>query len=147
MFDLESSITAWRRQMHAAGVTNPELLDELEAHLRDDIEQQAQAGIAAPQAFAEAARRMGAGPDIHREFQSMKLDELMKQKLRSALYIIAGLAIGTGLILPVVAKWSAHGRFPSSEAVLFAIGVAFVICSLIRTARGILNALRNRPGA
>jgi len=40
MFDLEQSISDWRRQMLAAGIWTPVPLDELETHLRTDIGQQ-----------------------------------------------------------------------------------------------------------
>ena len=36
MFNLEESIVAWRGQMISAGVKNPEILRELESHLRED---------------------------------------------------------------------------------------------------------------
>jgi len=40
MFNLESAISEWRRQMLAAGIQSPVPLDELEAHLRDELEHQ-----------------------------------------------------------------------------------------------------------
>jgi hypothetical protein len=39
MFNLEEAILEWRRQMLIAGITSPIPLDELEIHLRDDLEQ------------------------------------------------------------------------------------------------------------
>ena len=38
MFDLEQSITNWRKQMLAAGIKSPVPLEELEIHLREEIE-------------------------------------------------------------------------------------------------------------
>jgi hypothetical protein len=38
MFELEQAITGWRRQMLAAGIKTPVPLEELEIHLRDEIE-------------------------------------------------------------------------------------------------------------
>ena len=40
MFDLEKSIKDWRWQMFAAGIETPVPLEELEIHLRDEIERQ-----------------------------------------------------------------------------------------------------------
>ena len=40
MFDLEQSIAEWRRQMLAAGIKTPVPLEELETHLREEIERQ-----------------------------------------------------------------------------------------------------------
>ena len=44
MFDIEKSIADWRRQMLAAGIKTPAPLDELESHLRDEIEHQMNSG-------------------------------------------------------------------------------------------------------
>jgi len=38
MFNLEQAILDWRRQMAASGIKAPDVLDELESHLRDDVE-------------------------------------------------------------------------------------------------------------
>ena len=53
MFDLEQSIAEWRQQMIAAGINSTEALDEMECHLREDVERQAQSGASeeAPQAL------------------------------------------------------------------------------------------------
>ena len=45
MPDLEKSIAEWRRQMLAAGIKTPVPLEELEIHLREEIEQQMKSGI------------------------------------------------------------------------------------------------------
>ena len=45
MFDLEKAIADWRRQMLAAGIKTPVPLEELESHLREEIEQQMKSGL------------------------------------------------------------------------------------------------------
>jgi hypothetical protein len=45
MFDLEKSIAEWRTQMLAAGIKTPVPMEELEIHLREEIEQQMAADI------------------------------------------------------------------------------------------------------
>ncbi|MGO8763935.1 MAG: hypothetical protein ACLQSR_02225 [Limisphaerales bacterium] len=40
MFNIEEAIAEWRRQMLAAGIEAPVPLEELENHLREEIEQQ-----------------------------------------------------------------------------------------------------------
>jgi hypothetical protein len=45
MFSLEQSIAEWRTQMLAAGIKTPTLLEELENHLRDEIERQAKLNL------------------------------------------------------------------------------------------------------
>jgi len=59
MFNLDQSIAEWRRQVIAAGIKTPAPMEELESHLRDDIEQQMQAGLSQQQAFAIAVQRIG----------------------------------------------------------------------------------------
>ena len=40
MFNLNQAIEGWRREMLAAGIKTPVPLDELESHLREDVEHQ-----------------------------------------------------------------------------------------------------------
>jgi hypothetical protein len=68
MFNLEQSITAWRQQMLAAGIKIPAPLEELESHLRDDVEQQIRSGLSAQQAFEAAAKRLGQANPLSKEF-------------------------------------------------------------------------------
>jgi hypothetical protein len=69
MPNLDEKIAEWRRQMTAAGVKNPVLLDELESHLREDVEQQVLSGAQAQQAFEAAVRRMGRADALKAEFE------------------------------------------------------------------------------
>ena len=59
MFDLENAIADWRRQMLAAGIQTPVPLEELEGHLREEIEQRMKSGLTAPQAFVSAVQQIG----------------------------------------------------------------------------------------
>lgn len=68
MFDLEQSIAEWRRQMLAAGIQTPVPLQELEIHLRENIEQQMQSGTNEQQAFAIAALQIGQADVLKTEF-------------------------------------------------------------------------------
>jgi hypothetical protein len=40
MFNLEQEIAVWRQKMAAGGLKPMEVLDELESHLREEIEHQ-----------------------------------------------------------------------------------------------------------
>src|SRR5258708_6120674 len=68
MFNLDQSIAEWRRQMLAAGVKTPNVLDELESHLRDDIEQQMRLGAGGQEAFERAVQRIGQPVALRHEF-------------------------------------------------------------------------------
>ena len=69
MFNLDSAITDWRRQMLAAGLKSPVPLDELEGHLRDDIQEQMRSGIEAQQAFEAAIEQVGQACALKAEFE------------------------------------------------------------------------------
>jgi hypothetical protein len=68
MRDLDQAVSEWRRQMTAAGVSNPEVLDELESHLREDVEQQMRSGSNVQEAFDTAVERMGQASSLQVEF-------------------------------------------------------------------------------
>jgi hypothetical protein len=147
MFDLEQAACEWRRQMRSAGFKSPELLDELECHLRDDVEHHMDEGASPQQAFEEAVRRMGQGSSLRREFQITHLTDPMKQKLRTLLIAIALLAVGAGLILPAIAQWRAHASLATSEITALITGTAIVAASLILGALGLIEMLKKQSGA
>lgn len=68
MFDLNQALTEWRQQMSASGLTDPVVLDELESHLRDDVEEQMRGGTPADQALIAAIERLGRPAALRREF-------------------------------------------------------------------------------
>jgi hypothetical protein len=72
MFDLEKEISEWRGQMSRARLS-PAAIDELEAHLRDDIQQQIRSGVEIETAFDTAVRRVGQAGALRAEFA--KADE------------------------------------------------------------------------
>ncbi|HSY19434.1 MAG TPA: hypothetical protein VK815_13920 [Candidatus Acidoferrales bacterium] len=85
MFNLEASITNWRREMFAAGLNDSSALDELESHLRDDIEQQTRAGRSVENAFTLATRQIGRAAPLKTEFA--KTGETLWEQIRHILFI------------------------------------------------------------
>ena len=82
MFDLEPSIADWRRQMLAAGIKTPVPLEELEIHLREDIEQQTKSGTNVPLAFEIAVQQIGKANMLKNEFEKVdgtKVARTLKQ--------------------------------------------------------------------
>jgi len=69
MFDLDQAIAEWRRQMLAAGIKTPAPLEELESHLREDVEQGMRSGLIAEAAFETAVQRMGQTDALKAEFK------------------------------------------------------------------------------
>lgn len=68
MPNLEEKIAEWRRKMAAEGIRSPSVLDELESHLREDIECGMKAGFSDTKAFEAATRRMGQSSLLKAEF-------------------------------------------------------------------------------
>ena len=82
MFDLNQAIIEWRQQMSAGGIKNRLALDELESHLRDDVEQQMRSGSIASQAFEGAVQRIGQASLVGGEFEKVfGTTKVMKQAI------------------------------------------------------------------
>src|SRR6185503_18535296 len=71
MFNLEQSISEWRGQMLSAGVRNPEIVDELESHLREDWARRVQSGESEEQAFEGAVQGVGQASLLKHEFTKL----------------------------------------------------------------------------
>jgi hypothetical protein len=72
MFNLEDAISQWRRQMMAAGIKQTSALDELEEHLRCDVERQTCSGLVDEVAFSDAVARIGAATPVREEFKKVR---------------------------------------------------------------------------
>jgi hypothetical protein len=68
MFNLEQAITEWRRQMLVAGIKSTATLEELENHLREEIEQQMKSGMTGHVAFHSARQTIGQANLLKKEF-------------------------------------------------------------------------------
>src|ERR1043165_8737940 len=77
MFDLEREIQRWRREMLADGLSGLEL-DELEDHLRSDLEEQRRSGVATRDSFAIAVERIGRGGQLNTQFEFANASALAK---------------------------------------------------------------------
>src|SRR6266446_3241807 len=95
MFNLDHAIADWRRQMLAAGIKSPEILDELESHLRDDFDQQLQSALTEHQAFAAAVRRIGQASVLGPEFSKLATPSaaLKRKILRLFCFVMAPLML------------------------------------------------------
>src|ERR1700722_18784519 len=82
MFNLEQSIAGWRRQMLAAGIKTPVPLEELESHLREEIEAQIQSGMAERDAFERAVKQIGKAEKLRTEFGSTNLLDWLSEKFK-----------------------------------------------------------------
>ena len=135
MFDLEQSIADWRKQMLAAGIKTPVPLDELEIHLREEIEQQIKSGLNAQQAFAAAVQQIGQANRLKREFK--KVERTLMKKIMIILLGIFGILFGPGIILPALAKHRALGVWNSDIIMPIVWGTLILLAGLAATAYGV----------
>ncbi len=106
MFNLETAIAEWRRQMRAAGIKSPVLLEELENHLREEIETQMHSGFTAESAFTLAVGRIGDAARLREEFEKAA-DPLKARKRKRARKLIVAEALFMSLIfMPGVFAYS-----------------------------------------
>jgi hypothetical protein len=90
MFNLEQAIVDWRRQMLAAGIKTPVPLEELESHLREEIEMQSKSGLSALDAFNLAVQKIGQAHVVQNEFKKVEAtkEECDCKRLQILLVII-----------------------------------------------------------
>lgn len=96
--NLEEYISSWRQQMLASGVKTPVPLEELENHLRDDIERQMQSGSNAEKAFESAAQKIGQAYVLQTEFAKVGgVEKSSRWERWLAVFISAGAVIPLGI--------------------------------------------------
>src|ERR1700761_5471759 len=82
MFNLEQSIANWRKEMLAAGIKAPVPLEELESHLREEIERQIKLGMDTQQAFQLTVSQIGQAKELKLEFAKERpLKRLLETEL------------------------------------------------------------------
>src|ERR1051326_8478590 len=79
MFNLEKAISDWRRQLAASGITSSDILDQLQTHLRDELDKQMGAGLSQQRAFELALEQIGQIVAISAEFSKVAPARLMKR--------------------------------------------------------------------
>lgn len=121
MFDLEKSIKEWRRQMMAGGINSSSALDELEDHLRYEIEQQSQQGPITANIFDLAVQRIGSIRSLKSEFDKDNEPRIMKRILIISVGVV-GVLVGMALVMPAVAQYRHEGAMASGEVMLFWLG-------------------------
>src|ERR671919_135766 len=79
MEGVESQIAEWRAYVAKSPAVNGRDVDELDAHLRDQIAELGAAGLSADEAFLVAVKRMGNVDTLSREFAREHSGRLWKQ--------------------------------------------------------------------
>ena len=149
MFDLEQNIAEWRKQMFAAGIQTPVPLEELEIHLREDIEQQMRCKTSEQMAFESAAYKIGQSYLLKTEFAKVAAEKKSAKWERR----LAGLVL-VGAVIPLVTfgflrkDYRLLGFADFAVVILAVLGCRFIIRALpaiphrrMRTSIGIVLGL------
>jgi hypothetical protein len=108
MFDLEARIQQWRRRLADALAGRTEAVDELEGHLREEVQRLIEAGRPPEQAWEAALARLGSPEQLAAEFGKVAPPRPAPWlPARVVLLALAGLAI---LLAGVVLAWLQSGR-------------------------------------
>lgn len=112
---LEKQIDLWRTYVVASETVDEESIEELEGHLREQIDELCQAGLDDDEAFLVSVKRLGSVDGLSREFAREHSGRLWKQLVLSA--------------------ESPQGSTKDlAEAVVFAVGAAIAIQLLVQPA-------------
>ena len=137
MFDLEKSIADWRQHMLAVGIKTPVPLEELESHLREEIERQMKSGLNAQRAFEDAIQQIGKAHMLKHEFEKVdgtKVAHTLKQyrTIMVACLGVESLFWTTCLLLKI-------GRFSEITAAQQMSGLAAVAVMILFAGIGLLG--------
>jgi hypothetical protein len=91
MFNLEQSVAEWRKRMLATGINEPVPLEELEGHLREELERLMQAGFKEREAFENAACQIGQPQSLKNEFTKVDTS-IMKTIFKCIIILLLGIA-------------------------------------------------------
>lgn len=140
MFNLDQAIFEWRRKMISAGIKSSDVLDELEGHLREDIERRVRAGADASRVFEVAVARFGEPCALKMEFDRVKQQQrnYMKRGLMIGAGIV-GVMVGMALVMPAVAQYRQIGAMHRSEPWLFLIGSLITLAGCYAGAKGCMK--------
>jgi len=129
MFDIEKSIANWRQQMLAAGIKTPVPLEELESHLREEIERQMKSGLNEQKAFEISVEQIGQPKMLGSEFK--KSEGTLMKKIGIFAAIVGAVIISriltehpdAGHLRP---KEQTEWLIAGSVIVFFGIGIALL---------------------
>jgi hypothetical protein len=131
MFDLEQSIADWRRQMLAAGIKTPVPLEELEIHLREEIERQTKSGLSEQEVFNSAVQKIGTANAVQNEFG--KVEEIVEERKWKEGQIWLGAILGLlQLIVIGAVLFNSEMTFGQRMSGLAAIATSFLLVGVGR---------------
>jgi hypothetical protein len=143
MFNLDQAIIEWRQKIIATGLNTPAVLDELESHLREDVERQIKAGMETAAAFEAAERRIGKSDLLKEEFA--KVTGGKEARSGKVIGIACGL-VALPLSVLAVPTFLTIPELPLRERLLGMAAVSLTFFSIVswRFSYRFLPVIRNR---
>ena len=121
MADFEHRIASWRRELSSAMEGRPDVVDELEDHLRQELETLTRAGKTPDEAWDAALNRLGDVRKLSREFA--KSSRAGWLPTRAAMTVLGGCGLASAAFLLVGVS---GGRYEALLAVhIFAITLGY----------------------
>ena len=141
MFDLEENVGSWRRVAGPTLGNDPQVLDELESHLRDEFDRLLSSGHGPEEAWAAAMKNLGRPRQIRNEFLKLNRPSWMPAKLAAVLLVsaVALLAclIGARLVAGAIAPLLAAHVVAVTAGYTAVLAVGFVgDCAVLRRSSG-----------
>jgi hypothetical protein len=130
MFDIDTRIQEWRRTVLAHFGDRGDVVDELEAHLRDDLDRRLRSGVAPEQAWADACAQLGEARQLAGEFAKVSGGRPWLPAWIAAIAVIAaGLSAAAWVAIGLGSGESGGRRGPllASHVVTIAAGYATVL--------------------
>lgn len=140
MFNLEQSIAEWRRGLAKAGVRSPKVLEELESHLREEIERQTKCGVGLEGAFGVALQALGPADAIQNEFGKAEGVSAVTSRL---MFGICALLVGLSSLLSALAIYECYTAMSDRLIAALAIICILVVACGWGTAVGFLPQIGN----
>ncbi len=131
MFDLEQAITEWRQQMLAAGIQTPMPLEELESHLREEIERQVKLGLSEAEALQVGVENFGETHRMQSEFKKLEGHNIWRPLLLISGWLAASFTLLAG-VSAFDLDWNFFSFHPKWNAAVFA-----TVCLILVAALGI----------
>ena len=122
MFNLDQAINEWRQQMERGGVKTPVVLDELESHLREEVEQQMRSGTTSERAFEAAVKKIGPASALKNEFKESSVTGVLER----VMIAIAVLFVAFGVFLSTVTIFFCYSSVGERLTGFTAMGLTIV---------------------
>lgn len=142
MFNLEEQVGEWRQDMAAALGGRPEVIDELESHLRAEVDQLVRSGKPPEQAWAEALNRLGPPGRLAEEFAKLRAPSWVPARVALLVSFAAAVLLASLLLTRL---WSGAVRpllaghvftVTAGYAAGFAVGALAAWATITRLALG-----------